>query len=183
MFRKHDSYNVASLHFNMVAFEMFFSLAISIDLVLYLHKYIYLGKEAASARVKWLGINRQVIWLEQSLSNQMWQSIFKRLFSSIKQAACLCQLRVWKKTIQLKRPCMFALTFTRTHTHVDTFKCSSNMEHLALFFLFVWVCFFLCNAAHATFFFFISHICHKTTHHQLYWSTHTAVFKFVGYLL
>lgn len=100
-------------------------------------------------------------WLEQSLSNQMWQTVFKRLFSSIKQAACLCQLRVWKKTIQLKRPCMFAHTLAPTHT----FVCSSNMEHLVLFFflLFVSVCFFfVCNAAHATFFYF-SHLSQNNT--------------------
>lgn len=101
-------------------------------------------------------------WLERSLSNQMWQTVFKRLFSSIKQAACLCQLRVWKKTIQLKRPCMFAHTLAHTHT----FVCSSNMEHLVLFFFFV-ICFglflfFVCNAAHATFFYF-SHLSQNNT--------------------
>lgn len=66
-----------------------------------------------SAQVKWRGISRQVICLEQRRSNQKWQTVFKRLFSSIKQAACLCQLWVWKKTIQLKRPRMF----TRTHSY------------------------------------------------------------------
>lgn len=52
----------------------------------------------------------------------------------------------------------------RTHTH--TFVCSSNMEHLVLLFFFV-ICFGLfffcvCNAAHATFFYF-SHLSQNNT--------------------
>lgn len=60
-----------------------------------------------------------MIWWEQRQSNQKWQTAFKRSFSSIKQAACLCQLWVWKKTIQLKRPCMFTHTRARTHTRAS----------------------------------------------------------------
>lgn len=71
----------------------------------------------ARAQVKRRGISRQVInyAVEQRQSNQKWQTVFKRLFSSIKQAACLCQLWVWRKTIQLKRPRMFI----RTHIHMQ----------------------------------------------------------------
>ena len=60
-------------------------------------------------QVKWRGIRRQVInyAVERRRGDQKWQTVFKRLFSSIKQAACLCQLWVWWKTIQLKRPRMF----------------------------------------------------------------------------
>lgn len=68
----------------------------------------------ARTQVEWRGISRRAVinyTVEQRQSNQKWQTVFKRLFSSIKQAACLCQLWVWKKTIQLKRPRMF------THTH------------------------------------------------------------------
>lgn len=61
-----------------------------------------------------------MIWWEQRQSNQKWQTAFKRRFSSIKQAACLCQLWVWKKTIQLKSPCMFTHTPARTHTQTHT---------------------------------------------------------------
>lgn len=69
----------------------------------------------ARTQVKWRGISRQVInyAVEKRQSNQKWQTVFKQLFSSIKQAACLCQLWVWKKTIQLKRPRML----TRTHSY------------------------------------------------------------------
>lgn len=131
------------LHYLLTLLPLrFFSLAICpIAPILYLHKYIYSSNAAASARVKWLGINRQVIWLEQSLSNQMWQTVFKRLFSSIKQAACLCQLRVWKKTIQLKRPCMFAHTLAHTHTHSYAAPTWSIL-YCFFFLLFVSVCFF-----------------------------------------
>lgn len=86
-------------------------------------------------QVKWRGISRQVICLEQRQSNQKWQTVFKRLFSSIKQAACLCQLWVWKKTIQLKRPRMF------THTHSYAAPTWSILYCV------------LCNAAHTTVFF------------------------------
>lgn len=116
----------------------------------------------ARTQVKWRGISRQVInyTAEQRQSNQKWQTVFKRLFSSIKQAACLCQLWVWKKTIQLKRPRMF------THTHSYAASTWSILYCV------------LCNAAHDIFFFPPSfHICHKTTHHQLYRSTNTAVFE------
>lgn len=90
--------------------------------------------------IKWRGISRQVICLEERQSNQKWQTVFKRLFSSIKQAACLCQLWVWKKTIQLKRPRMF------THTHSYAAPTWSILYC-------VW-----CNATHTMFFFYFSHL-------------------------
>lgn len=125
---------------------------------------IYLLKiMTARTQVKRRGISRQVInyTVEQRQSNQKWQTVFKRLSSSIKQAACLCQLWVWKKTIQLKRPRMF------THTHSYAAPTWSILYCV------------LRNAAHDAFFiyFFSFHICHKTTHHQLYWSTNTAAFE------
>lgn len=102
-------------------------------------------------------------WLEQSLSNQMWQTVFKRLFSSIKQAACLCQLRVWKKTIQLKRPCMFAHTLAHTHTHLYAAPTWSILYCFVFFVICFGLGFFcVCNAAHATFFYF-SHLSQNNT--------------------
>lgn len=100
---------------------------------------------AARTEVKWRGINRQVIWLEQRQSNQKWQTVFKRLFSSIKQAACLCQLWVWKKTIQLKRPRMF------THTHIHM-----QLQHGAS-------CIVFCVMQPTELFFYFSHLSQNNT--------------------
>lgn len=90
----------------------------------------------ARTQVKRRGISRQVInyTVEQRQSNQKWQTVFKRLSSSIKQAACLCQLWVWKKTIQLKRPRMF------THTHSYGASCIvfCVMQH-TMHFLFIFL--------------------------------------------
>lgn len=101
--------------------------------------------------------------VEQRQTDQKWQTTFKWLFSSIKQAACLCQLWVWKKSLQLETPHVY------THTH--TFICSSDMQHL-VFFLFFFV-------IHQTelLFFLVSTSVTKTTHHQLYWSNKHVCFS------
>lgn len=130
----------------------------------------------ARSEVKQRGISRQVInyAVEQRQSNQKWQTVFKRLFSSIKQAACLCQLWVWKKPIQLKRARMF------THTHSYAAPTWSILYCV------------LCNAAHTAFylFFYFSHLSqnnpspiilkHKHGRFQICWLP--PVKKMVGHL-
>lgn len=75
----------------------------------------------------------------------------------------MCQLRVWKKTIQLKRPCMFAHTLAHTHTHLYAAPTWSILYCFVFFVICFGLGFFcVCNAAHATFFYF-SHLSQNNT--------------------
>lgn len=86
--------------------------------------------------VEWRGISRQVInyAIEQRQSNQKWQTVFKRLFSSIKQAACLCEAVGLEENHTIKET-----PHVYTHIHMQLQHGPSCivfcvMQHTLLFF-------------------------------------------------